>query len=81
MLLSDTFQKLAIFRDVSIGDVERKTICLSMTDCKNDVTYVLSTGDAFKFTYPDYKKYFISMEVVDQYANISDKRWTITMTT
>ncbi len=81
MLLSDTFQKLAIFRDVSIGDVERKTICLSMTDCKNDVTYVVSTGDAFKFTYPDYKKYFISMEVVDQYANISDKRWTITMTT
>gem|GEM_PF-1389786 len=36
MLLSDTFEKLAIFRDVSLGEVADKTICFSMTECKKD---------------------------------------------
>lgn len=81
MLLSDTFDKLAIFRDVSLGEIAKKTICFSMTECKKDATYTSTTGDAFTFNYPDYGKYFISMEVTDKYANIANKRWTLTMTT
>ena len=78
MLLSDTFDTLAIFRDVSLGDIITKTICLSITDCKDDPSYVIITGEVFPFTYPEYDKYFISMEVVDQFANIASKRRALT---
>lgn len=73
MLLSDVFEKLAIFRDVSLGTIEKKNICFSMKDCKDNDSFVMTTGDAFTFVYPDYGKYFISMEVTDNYANIADK--------
>lgn len=81
MLLSDTFEKFAIFRDVSLGTIEKKTICFSMKDCNNNDSFVMTTGDAFTFVYPDYGKYFISMEVTDNYANIADKRRTLNVTT
>ncbi len=81
MLLSDTFEKLAIFRDVSLGTIANKTICLSMKDCKTDNWFVVSSGDAFTFNYPDFAKYFISMEVTDKYANMSDKRRVLDLTT
>jgi hypothetical protein len=81
MLLSDTFDKLAIFRDVSLGDITNKTVCFSMTDCKKDSSYIITTGDAFRFVYPEYAKHFVSMEVVDQYANVASKRWTLTTET
>jgi hypothetical protein len=41
----------------------------------------MTSGDAFKFTYPDYGKYFISMDVTDNYANVANKKWTLNMTT
>lgn len=81
MLLSDTFEKLAIFRDVSLGEIANKTICFSMVECKKNPSYTTETGDAFTFTYPDYGKYFVSMNVADKYANEADKRRTLTMTT
>lgn len=81
MLLSDTFGKLAIFRDVSLGDIVNKNICFSMKDCKNDDSFVTKTGNVFLFDYPDYSKYFVSMELVDEYANAASKRWTLITTT
>ncbi|MEI6672835.1 MAG: hypothetical protein WCL02_05950 [bacterium] len=36
MLLSDTFGKLAIFRDVSLGTIADKNICFSVKDCKTN---------------------------------------------
>jgi hypothetical protein len=42
---------------------------------------VILTGDAFTFVYPDFGKYFISMEVTDKYANMADKRRTLNLTT
>jgi len=81
MLLSDTFGKLAIFRDVSLWDIANKTVCFSMTDCKTSSGYLATQWDAFSFVYPEYAKYFVSMEVVDTYANVADKRWTLTLTT
>ncbi|MCX6825204.1 MAG: PKD domain-containing protein [candidate division SR1 bacterium] len=81
MLLSDTFEKLAIFRDVSLGIISNKDICLNIKDCKTNSGFVVSTGDAFSFIYPDLGKYFISMQVTDKYANIADKRWTLSLTT
>lgn len=81
MLLSDTFDKIAIFRDVSLGSIVNKKICFSMADCKTDDAFTAETGDAFVFTYPEYQKYFISMDVTDTFANAASKRWTLTMTT
>ncbi|MCX6823805.1 MAG: PKD domain-containing protein [candidate division SR1 bacterium] len=81
MLLSDAFEKLVIFRDVSLGTIAEKNICLSIKDCKNGSGFVITTGDAFTFTYPDFSKYFISMAVTDTYANIADKRRTLNLTT
>jgi hypothetical protein len=41
----------------------------------------VTSGDAFTFTYKDFAKYFISMNVIDKYANIADKRRTLILTT
>jgi len=81
MLLSDVFDTFAIFRDVSLGTIANKSICLDLKTCKKDSWYIMTSGDAFKFTYPDYGKYFISMDVTDNYANMANKKWTLTMTT
>ncbi len=80
MLLSDTFDRLAIFRDVSLGSISEKNICLSVKDCKIYSWYLVTSGQAFKFVYPTLGKYFISMDVTDIYANTSDKKWTLTLT-
>lgn len=81
MLLSDTFEKLVLFRDVSIWTIANKTICLDIKKCKNDPSYIIISGDAFKSIYPDYGKYFISMDVTDKFANMADKRRTLNLTT
>jgi len=81
MLLSDTFEKLSIFRDVSLGTIANKTICLNIKECKTNSWFVITTGDAFAFTYPDFGKYFISMDIVDKYANMADKRRTLNVMT
>jgi len=81
MLLSDTFEKLAIFRDVSLGTIADKNVCLNIKECKNSSWYIVTTWDAFTFTYPDFGKYFISMQITDTYANIADKRRTLNITT
>lgn len=81
MLLSDAFEKLVIFRDVSLGTITNKDICLSLKECKNDSWFVVTTGDAFTFTYPDFGKYFISMDVKDIYANMANKKRTLNLTT
>lgn len=81
MLLSDTFDKVAIFRDVSLGTIATKNMCLSVVDCKKDTSYLLTEGDAFVFTYPEYGKYFVSMEVTDNYANVANKKRVLSMST
>ena len=81
MLLSDSFDTTAIFRDVSIGDIKSKSICLSLKDCKQNSWYMIQTGAAFKFVYPSYDKYFVSMDVWDTYANSANKKRAISLST
>lgn len=81
MLLSDTFEKIAIFRDVSLGTIAYKNVCLDLKACKDTPGSIITTGDAFRFIYPDFGKYFISMQVTDQYANVADKRWVVNLST
>lgn len=77
MLLSDSFDKFVIFRDVSLWDIKTKSICLSLKDCKQTPSYMVQTGTAFTFTYPKYEKYYVSMDVTDEYANSANKKWVI----
>jgi hypothetical protein len=79
MLLSDSYDNLAIFRDVSIGNISTKSICLSFKDCKQNSLYIVDTGTAFKFVYPKYEKYYVSMDVMDKYANSANKKWVISL--
>lgn len=81
MLLSDSFGKLVIFRDVSIGSITNTSICVDLKKCRKDPAFMVTTWDAFSFTYPDYGKYFVSMSVTDTYANTADKRRTLNLTT
>ena len=81
MLLSDTFQKIAIFRDVSLGTISQKTLCFDVRTCKINPNFLTITGNAFVFTYPDYGKYFVSLDVTDTYANMASKRWALNLVT
>lgn len=82
MLLSDSFDKFAIFRDVSIGNITNKSICLSIKDCSSQSWwYLLTSGVAFSFMYPEYNKYYISLDVTDVNANMASKKWGLTLTT
>ncbi|MFA5747732.1 MAG: PKD domain-containing protein [Candidatus Absconditabacterales bacterium] len=79
MLLSDSFDKFAIFRDISIGDVFQKEVCLDQKECNQNSGNILTTGNVFSFTYPDYGKYIISLSINDKYANSSNKKWSLNL--
>lgn len=81
MLLSDSFDKMAIFRDVSIGDIANKTVCLNLEACWSQAKYSATTGLMFSVTYPAYEKYYISLDVTDKNANIASKKRALTLTT
>ncbi|MEI8091770.1 MAG: hypothetical protein WCG98_06210 [bacterium] len=81
MLLSDAYGTFAIFRDVSIGDIANKSICLDTKNCSADSGYVVTSGMAFTFTYPDYGKYYVSFDVTDKFANSASKKWALTLLT
>lgn len=81
MLLSDSFDKLAIFRDVSIGDIANKTVCLNLTDCSPTWGHIVTSWLMFTTTYPDYGKYYISLDVTDKNANMATKKRALTLTT
>lgn len=70
-LLYSVVGKTVLVKDISLGQVSSKEICFDMKNC-NEKTKV-NTGVAFTYTYPDYGKYFISMNVRDEFANESKK--------
>ncbi|HCB51207.1 TPA: hypothetical protein DEP21_01300 [Patescibacteria group bacterium] len=78
-LLVDTAGKLAIFRDISLGDIAKKSICLDSKLCSEK--NVITTGVAFMYTYPAAGKYFVSVDISDQYANEAKKRLALTIDT
>ena len=39
----------------------------------------MQTGTAFSFTYPQYEKYYVSMDVTDEYANSANKKWVVSL--
>ncbi len=82
-IMTENAWKLVLFRDVSLWEIEKSSSCLSLVDCKKENEwYLLDTKESpvFSFEYPDYQKYFISIDIEDKYANQANARQTLTLT-
>jgi len=79
-LLFDFFDKYVIFREMSLGEIEKKEICLSLRLCKANEEYIVDDGIAFDFEFPEYKKYVTSISISDKHANEASKRWVLDLT-
>ncbi len=81
-LLYSNAGKFVLFRDISLWEIAKSTTCLSLVDCKsNNDWYLLDTKDTnyYTFEYPEYQKYFISIDLQDEYANVINKKMAITL--
>jgi len=78
-LLIDTVWNLAIFRDISLGDIAQKRICPDSKSC-NDANAIV-TWSAFSYVYPGPGKYFASIDLADQNANEAKKRLVVNIET
>ncbi len=90
-LMFDNAGTFVLYRDISIWEIEDSSTCLSLVDCKRwnewyfiqskDSTDVNSTElEYYTFEYPNYGKYFVSMDISDKYANQANKRRALTLT-
>lgn len=82
-LLFDNAGTFTIFRDISIWEIEKSSVCLSYVDCKRENEwYFISWTEMqyYAFEYPEYWKYFVSMNIADKYANEATKKRALTLT-
>ena len=81
-LLTANAWKFVLFRDISLWQIEKSSTCLSLVDCKtNKDGYWINSKDTtyYTFEYPEYQKYFVSMDLEDEYANSVNKILAITL--
>lgn len=79
-LMFKIYDRFVLFRDISVWELQEDYVCMNVVDCKNwDQEFYFSgeTRHNFIFEYPDYKKYVLSMELKDKYANEVSKKWVI----
>ena len=82
-MLTETAGKFVLFRDISLWEIEKSTICLNLLDCKKkEDGYLMNTKKTpvFSFEYPEYKKYVASIDIEDKYANQANARQIIDLT-
>lgn len=75
--------KFVLFRDVSLWEIEESLTCLSYVDClKWNDGFLQDTKENqnFYFEYPDYGKYYISVNIADKYANEAKKQTALILT-
>lgn len=78
-----TAWKFVLFRDISIWEIKESLTCLSYVDCvKWNDGYLQDTKETpnFKFEYPDFGKYYISVNIADKYANEAKKQTPLVLT-
>ena len=79
-LLYTNAWKFVLFRDISLGAIEKSTICLSLIDCNKNIDWYRRDGKTtwyYAFEYPEYQKYFVSMDLQDEFANTVNKKMAI----
>lgn len=82
-IMFDNAGTFTIFRDISIGEIEKSSVCLSYVDCRRENEwYFISWTEKqhYSFDYPEYWKYFVSMDISDKYANQATKKRALTLT-
>lgn len=75
-LLMKLYDRLLLLRDISIWDITKDDICLSLVDCKKwdeEFIYSWTTIQNIAYEYPNYKKYIVSVDLEDKYANQTSK--------
>ncbi len=76
--LYDHVWKTAIFRDVSLWDIEESEFCLDMRKCRNwEDDYIISNESEFVFDYEDIWRKVVSIRNNDEYWNTDQKRETL----
>ena len=68
-LLYNSLGNFAIFRDVSLGPITTRTLCLNKKNCTPETTITGTAVTAFSTTYDSPGKYFASLTIGDDYAN------------
>ena len=77
-LLYTNAWNFVLFRDISLWEIEKRETCLSFVDCKEDKNWFwIQSWIYYTFRYPNYKKYFISMNLEDKFANAINKKISI----
>jgi len=82
-LLSESAWKFVLFRDVSLWEIEKSSTCLSLIDCKKENDWFLINSKdtpVYNFEYPEYGKYFISLDIEDKYANQANRKQSLMLT-
>lgn len=82
-ILYENAWKFVLFRDVSLWEIEKSSTCLSLVDCKRENEWFLINSKNMPihiFEYPEYSKYFVSIDIEDKYANQVNKRQTLILT-
>lgn len=74
MFLVESFDKTIILRDISVGEIWTKNICMDIKTCKTNEDFSIDTWDYLLFNYPSYGKYYINIDLTDKYANRASKR-------
>ena len=82
-LLLTSYDKLVLFRDISIGDIAQQETCFNIRGCDTDPNYLLKKGDEktfpLVFEYPEYDTYITQMDLIDSSANTATKRRPIVL--
>lgn len=79
-LLMKLYDRLLLIRDISIWDILKDNICLSMVDCKKwdeEIFLSWTKPQYIAYEYPNYKKYVLLLELEDKYANQASKKWVV----
>jgi len=79
-LLYTSLGTFAIFRDVSLGPISTRTLCLDKKLCTSENTITGTGVKAFSNTYDGAGKYFATLNIGDPYANEAKKVLPITIT-
>lgn len=82
-LLYTNVWKLVLFRDISLGKIASSETCLSFIDCNKWIEWFLINSQKtpnYVFEYPDFGKYFVSLNLWDEYAHQVNKKFAITLT-
>lgn len=68
-ILIDSFDNKILGKDVSIGSIEDRTLCLDTNKCHDDDHWLLTGNASFLFAYDAYGSHEYVLEVSDSYGN------------